>query len=91
MYATLLSIDTNASLVRSGYPLPSQRKATCGIRSTPLKAGVALVGEHFHAARGEAVLVGKLLLQALRLLVIPLVDRFEHTTVDEQGHKARLV
>src|SRR2546425_776395 len=35
---------------------------------------VALVGERFHAARGEAVLFGKLLLQVLTLLVIPLVD-----------------
>src|SRR5229473_1766141 len=52
---------------------------------------VALLGERFHVARGEAVLFGKLLLQVLTLLVIPLVDRFEHTTVDEQGHKARLV
>jgi hypothetical protein len=56
-----------------------------------LDAAVAFVGEGLHPARRQAALLGKLLLQVLPLLVVALVDRLEHTTVNQQRHKARLV
>jgi hypothetical protein len=52
---------------------------------------IALVGDPLELMGREVVLPGELLLQMFALLVVALVDRLEHTTVNEYWHKARLV
>src|SRR6266566_3140155 len=54
-------------------------------------ATIPLVGESVELMGSEAVLFGQLLLQMFALLIVALVDRLEHTTVNQHGYKARLV
>jgi len=54
-------------------------------------ATIALVGDGVELMAREALLLGELLLQMFALLIVALVDRLEHTTVNEDGHKTRLV